>query len=274
MSREFSIDGLEVTCFDDGILKSSVDYVIGMDRPRAIEISRAADNGEISIPVNNFLFRRGAAVVLIDAGAADTMQPTLGKLPENLRSGSVEPASITHILLTHLHPDHANGLIDAQHAAVFPNAEIVMHEVEYAFWMSAETATDPASVARGKMRNRLNLAPYLDRIKLVRSGADILGCSPLLAPGHSPGHTCWHIGTNGKDIIAWGDLVHFANIQIGYPHIGVSYDLDRELARETRLKMLDMIVANQFVVAGAHVPTPGFGRLERWRESYRLNADV
>ena len=49
---------------------------------------------------------------MIDAGAGNTMQPTLGKLPDNLRKAGVEPAAVTHILITHLHPDHANGLVD------------------------------------------------------------------------------------------------------------------------------------------------------------------
>jgi glyoxylase-like metal-dependent hydrolase (beta-lactamase superfamily II) len=270
MTKAFSAGGLEVTCFDDGILRSSVDYVVGMDRAQAMEVSGADADGAIFIPVNNFVFRRGKAIVLIDVGAAKSMQPTLGKLPANLREAGIDPAAVTHILLTHLHPDHANGLIDEQQAAVFPNAEIFLHETEYAFWTSEPTATDSDVVKRSKARNRLNIAPYRDRINLTREGSDVLGCAPMLAPGHTPGHTCWRIGTDDEDLLVWGDLVHFATIQIGHPRTGVTYDLDSNQATATRLKMLDMIAADRLLVAGAHVASPGFGRVVRKGLGFQL----
>ena len=42
------------------------------------------------------------------------MQPTLGKLPDNLRAIGVDPATIDIVLLTHLHPDHSLGLVDRE----------------------------------------------------------------------------------------------------------------------------------------------------------------
>jgi glyoxylase-like metal-dependent hydrolase (beta-lactamase superfamily II) len=272
MSINFFVGSLDVACFDDGILKSSVDCLVGMDRDQAMSVSGADSDGALFMPVNNFVFRRGDAVILIDAGAADSMQPTLGKLPENLRAGGVDPSSVTHVLLTHLHPDHANGLIDARHDAVFANAEIVVHETEYAFWMKDETASDSDHLKRIKARNRLNLQPYRDRITLIRDGANLLGCGPILAPGHSPGHTCWRIETGDKDLMAWGDLVHFSSVQLEHPQTAVTYDLDPDLARATRLRMLDMIAVEGLAIAGAHVAKPGFGRIERHGDGFRIES--
>jgi glyoxylase-like metal-dependent hydrolase (beta-lactamase superfamily II) len=270
MSKAFSVGGLEITCFGDGILRSSVDYVVGMDRAQAMKVSGAADDGAIFIPVNNFVFRRGNAIVLIDVGAAKSLQPTLGKLPADLREAGIRPEAVTHILLTHLHPDHANGLIDEQQAAVFPNAEVFLHETEYAFWTGDPVARDSEVVKRFKARNRLNVAPYRDRINLIHDGTDVLGCAPVLAPGHSPGHTCWRIGTDGEDLFVWGDLVHFSSIQIGYPRTGVTYDLDSNLASTTRVKILEMIVADRLLIAGAHITPPGFGRVVRKGLGFQL----
>src|SRR5579864_2549280 len=131
---------VEVQGISDGILKTSLDFVIGMGRAVADKLVGGTDNGSLYIPVNNFLFRRDGKTILIDAGAGNTMQPTLGKLPENLRKGGVDPASVTHILITHVHPDHANGLVDDNGAPHYPNAELLVHETEFDFWLGADKA--------------------------------------------------------------------------------------------------------------------------------------
>ena len=105
------------------------------------------------------------------------MQPTLGKLPDNLRAGGLSPQDVTHIVLTHLHPDHANGLVDDAGHAVYPNAEIVVLAREHDFWMSDDGAGDSEMVRKTRARNRVNLAPYRERLRLVRDGEEVLGCT-------------------------------------------------------------------------------------------------
>jgi glyoxylase-like metal-dependent hydrolase (beta-lactamase superfamily II) len=270
MHKTLTIGSLDVLCVTDGVLKSSIDFVLGLRREDAMRISGAEPDGALRIPVNNFVFRRGDATVLIDAGAGDTMQPTLGRLPANLRNAGVDPASITHIVLTHLHPDHANGLVDAEGGAVYENAEIVVHETELAFWMRENDGSEVESVLRMRARNRINLAPYMSRLKTMRDRESFLGCTPVLAPGHSPGHTCWIIETGAKAMIAWGDLVHFSTIQIEHPTIAVKYDLDADLARASRIAMLDRVAREGLVVCGAHVSAPGIGRVTRDGEGFRF----
>src|ERR1700752_2075028 len=91
---------VEVQGLSDGILKTSLDLVIGLERATAEQLVGGTKDGagELYIPVNNFLIRRDGRVILIDAGAGNTMQPTLGKLPENLRAAGVPPESVTHIV--------------------------------------------------------------------------------------------------------------------------------------------------------------------------------
>jgi glyoxylase-like metal-dependent hydrolase (beta-lactamase superfamily II) len=140
------VGDVEVQGLSDGILKTSLDLVIGMERAAAEQLVGGTDNGSLYIPVNNFLFRRGDKIILIDAGAGNTMQPTLGKLPDNLRAAGVDPAAVSHIVMTHLHPDHANGLVDDAGKPHYPNAEIVVHQTEADFWMRPDGANDPDRV--------------------------------------------------------------------------------------------------------------------------------
>jgi glyoxylase-like metal-dependent hydrolase (beta-lactamase superfamily II) len=270
MAEVFHVGELELKGFSDGTLKTSLDLVLGMERAQSEQLAGPTSDGSLFIPVNNFLFRRGAATMLIDAGAGNTMQPTLGKLPVSLQAEGIDPAEVTHIILTHIHPDHANGLVNDAGEAVYPKAKILVHEQELDFWMDENSGSEPQGVQRVRARNKINMKPYRDRICRMREGDEVLGCTPLLAPGHSPGHTCWRIGCGRDALIAWGDLVHFSAIQISHPNAAVKYDLNPDLARQSRLRMLDMIATERLAVAGAHVNAPGFGCLTRQGSGYRF----
>ena len=168
MTRVFRCGNLEVKGFTDGSLKTSLDFVLGMERAASEELVGGTNDGSLFIPVNNFLFQRDGATVLIDAGAGKTMQPTLGKLPANLKGAGIEPADVTHIVLTHMHPDHANGLVDAAGGAVYPNAEILVQAQELDFWMAESDGSESDAVKRTRARNKLNMKPYLERIRRGR----------------------------------------------------------------------------------------------------------
>ena len=124
------IGDIEVTTVSDGVLAAPLDVVLGMDKAEVERLSGRKD--AITISVNAFLLRRNGKWALVDAGSGNTMGPTLGKLPDNLRALGVAPEEIETIFLTHLHPDHSNGLVDDAGHAVYPNAEIVLHETEAA----------------------------------------------------------------------------------------------------------------------------------------------
>lgn len=263
------VGNVEIEGLSDGILKTSLDLVIGMDRAKADSLVGGTQNGSLYIPVNNFLLRRGDKIILIDAGAGNTMQPTLGKLPENLRAAGVEPAAVTHIVMTHLHPDHANGLVDDAGAPHYPNAEIVVHETEADFWTRPDVESDEDRVKKNRARTAINLKPYRDRIRRVRDGEDFLGFMPVLAPGHTPGHTCWLLAAgNGGGFMALGDVVHLSAIQISHPDTALTYDLDKDLAVKSRKRILDMAASEHLAIAGAHVNAPGFGYVVRKGASF------
>lgn len=254
---------VKVRGLSDGILKTSLDLVIGMDRAQAERLVGGTDNGSLHIPVNNFIIRRGGNVILIDAGAGNTMQPTLGKLPENLRAAGIDPVSVTHIVMTHLHPDHANGLVDDGGQPHYPNAEIVVHRTEAEFWLQPARGNEPDPVKRNRARTATNLKPYLERLRRVRDGEEYLGFTPVLAAGHTPGHTCWLLGERGGGFMALGNVVHLSAIQISHPEVALTYDLDKDQAMVSRRRILDMAAAERFAIGGAHVMAAGFGHVVR-----------
>ncbi len=272
MLARMQAGGIEVHGVSDGVLKTSLDVVVGMARAEAERLVGKTENGSFAIPVNNFFLRRGDKLILIDAGAGNTMQPTLGKLPGSLRAMGVEPGAITHIVLTHLHPDHANGLVDDAGRPHYPNAEIVVHRTEFDFWLGPERANDPDRVKANRARSKINLAPYLQRLRRVNSNEECLGFTAVLAPGHTPGHTCWLLASSGGGFMAFGDVVHIAAIQIAHPDTAVTYDLDKEQAIASRKRILDMAASERLAIAGAHVDAPGFGYVVRKGTGYAFAA--
>jgi len=128
-----NIGDIDVTPVSDGVLTTSLDVVLGLDKSEAERLSSKKIGDPVPIAVNAFLLKLRDKLVLVDAGSGNTMGPTLGKLPENLRTLGVAPEQIDVVLLTHLHPDHSNGLVDDNGQAIYPNAEVVLHAKEASF---------------------------------------------------------------------------------------------------------------------------------------------
>ena len=50
-------------------------------------------------------------------------------------AAGLDPLRVSAVVVTHFHVDHINGLTARDGTAVFPHAEIVVPEAEWAFWM-------------------------------------------------------------------------------------------------------------------------------------------
>jgi glyoxylase-like metal-dependent hydrolase (beta-lactamase superfamily II) len=260
------IGAIDVLALSDGPLKSSLDRLIGM----APADARALVGGDLFIPVNNFLLTIEGRRVLIDAGSGHAMQPTLGRLPQALRDAGVPPDAIDTIVLTHIHPDHANGLLDEAGAPRFPNAEIIVRAKEAAFWLDLPADTeDSANARRYRPTAQRVMAPYRARTRRVADEERVLGClTPLPADGHTPGHTAWLLEGGNAAMLFWGDVVHLAAVQVPHPDVALTYDIDPDQARRTRRRLFEMAVAERMLIGGAHVDAPGIGRLVHKGGSY------
>jgi glyoxylase-like metal-dependent hydrolase (beta-lactamase superfamily II) len=269
------IGDIEVTALSDGVLAASLDVVLGMDRAEVRRLAGTADGDGVHIAVNAFLLKLQGRWALIDVGAGNSMGPTLGKLPEHLRAFGVAPEEIAAVFLTHIHPDHSNGLVDDAGRAVFANAELILHEAEARFWLDRDEASgETERIRRNIAKAAVATAPYRSRMRLMREGEAMSGLSAVALPGHTPGHTGWLIASGKESLLVWGDLVHLASVQVARPDTGLVFDVDPQQACATRRRAFDRVAADKLMVGGAHMAFPGFGTIVRKGAGFDFEAEI
>src|SRR3954447_17291234 len=257
---------IEAAAVSDGVLHASYDPFRNVDREECVQLVGRPDKGPGSVPiqVSAFMVKLGNKRILIDAGTSNTMGPTLGHMPANLRAAGIDPASITHVLLTHLHPDHANGLVDENDKPVYPNAEIIVHDDDARFWLDREANTNDVDFVRRNMSAaRRVVGPYLKQLRRVTDGEVLPGVSTHLQSGHSPGHTAYLVQSGKEALLFWGDIVHVGPIQFAHPEATLMFDLDQPAAAAARKRVFDWVATDKLRVAGAHLDLPGFGHVAR-----------
>jgi glyoxylase-like metal-dependent hydrolase (beta-lactamase superfamily II) len=268
--------GIEAAAVSDGVLHATYDPFRNISRAEAVKLVGRPDNGVGSVPiqVNAFVAKVDGKTIMIDTGTSSTMGPTLGHVSANLRAGGVDPKTVTHVLLTHIHPDHSNGLVDENNQPVFPNAEVLVHENDAKFWLDREPqAGDGDFVTRNIAAARRVLAPYLTRLRRVTAGEAFSGVTAYPAHGHTPGHTAWLVQSGKDAVLFWGDTVHVGPIQFAHPQATLIYDLDQQAAAASRARLFGWVASDGIRVAGAHLELPGFGYVVRRGAAYAFEGE-
>ncbi|MGV6874737.1 MBL fold metallo-hydrolase [Pseudochelatococcus sp. B33] len=223
------------------------------------------------VSINAFLIREGGRNILVDCGSGDIMGPTCGRLPGLLDLLGLPAEAITDVLLTHVHPDHSNGLTDpASGRKLFPRATVHVHRAEIDHWFDDE---QKAKATERQKRvyfdaGRIQLTPYLgDAVRTFDSEGEVLpGITAVPSPGHTPGHSCYILRSRGEAMIVWGDTVHVPEVQLADPDVGMIFDTDSPAGAVARRRILQRCVDEDLLVAGMHIHFPGFARI---RPGYR-----
>lgn len=254
---------VEVTALCDGHVDLSLARFPGLSEEVAAPL--LADAGlalaGLAVSVSAFLVRTAGRTFLVDAGTGTVRGAGLGHTQAALAACGVAPAEVDAVLMTHLHVDHAAGLSDGDRPA-YPNAELLVSEAEHAFWRAEDRLDE-------MQRSQLEYAHHALRVYAGRTtrfgpGAVIEGVFEALPlPGHTPGHTGFFVGSGAERLLIWADLLHVPALQVPRPDLAFAFDADREAAKATRARVLDMAASEGFAVTGAHVPFPGLAHIRR-----------
>src|SRR6476646_11912908 len=77
----------------------------------------------------------------------------LGQYHANLKAAGIDANTIDVVIISHFHGDHINGLIGPDNKPMFPNAESMVPEVEWAVWMDVSNVSKLPDVAKPQMPN-------------------------------------------------------------------------------------------------------------------------
>ena len=151
--------------------------------------------------------------------------------------------------MSHLHPDHTNGIRAADGSMAFPNAEIMVPAVDWQFWMSDENAAKAESNAM--MKN------YFANVRKVYAGIEFKvtkydwgkevapGITSIAAAGHTPGHTAFAVASGNSRVLIQSDVTNIPEFFLRNPDWHVAFDVDPMTAQATRRKFYDMAAAER-----------------------------
>jgi len=212
------------------------------------------------------LVSTGKNRVLIDTGAGK-LAPSTGKLLENLANAGAPAKEIDTVILTHGHPDHVGGAIDAEGKAAFPNARYLLWKDEWEFWTSENPNLSAMRVPE-ELKTGVILAtacrclpPLRKQIELVSRETEVVpGIHLLRAAGHTPGHMAVVISSGSDTVLHIGDaVIHLMLLEQTGWRPGV--DVAPDQAAETRRRLLERAAADRTKVMAFHFPFPAIGRI-------------
>jgi glyoxylase-like metal-dependent hydrolase (beta-lactamase superfamily II) len=76
--------------------------------------------------------------------------------------------------------------------------------------------------------------------------------------------------SDGEGLFIWADVVHIAAYQFARPEWGLAFDTNPHMAAATRRRALERASGDGMLVAGMHLPFPGFGHVAREGKGYRF----
>jgi glyoxylase-like metal-dependent hydrolase (beta-lactamase superfamily II) len=261
-------DGAATFPMPDGWVRN-----IAKDQALAHAAAVHMPEGKVNVPFNPIVINTGSKLVLIDAGYGPNIGPSVGLLPKHLAAAGIDPKAIDIVVLSHLHPDHINGIKTKEDTLAFPNAEIKVPTQDWAFWMSDENA---AKADNPMMKNyftaiRKVLGDMGDKVTKYDWGKEVAsGITAIDTSGHTPGHTSFAVASGNSKMLVQSDVTNVPEFFLRNPDWHVAYDVDPVKAVQTRRRFYDMAVAENMLIAGYHFAFPSQGYVEKDGSGFRL----
>jgi glyoxylase-like metal-dependent hydrolase (beta-lactamase superfamily II) len=271
------VGGVQVTPVSDGDLFMEKSFYQGISDDRWAEYgSQVQPDGRLLMNLGSFVLHSAGRSILVDTGLGPTpgrFMADCGRLPGEMRGAGVPPEEIDIVLLTHLHGDHVGWNIVGEgddRKLGFPKARYLAPKVDWddSLAMSSNTTASPEDEAVRLRRvdafiqkvQPLQTFGCLDLYEGVHSVTPEITTLP--SPGHTPGHMCVMIESQGERAIIIADAAHLPH-EVHETDWVCRGDRDGAMTIATREKLLDDAERSGALVLAGHFPAPGVGRLDR-----------
>ena len=210
-------------------------------------------NEQISSRYGTTAIRSQGKLIIIDTG----LQAPDGTLMDDMSAKGVERDAVDLVVFTHLHPDHVGWNL-TNGRPNFPNARYLIPRKDWDYWTKAGVVEGADHI-----KNQVLPLEGLSIMDLIDDDYKITDeLTTVSTPGHTPGHVSIVIASGGERGYILGDVAHNP-AQAHYTDWCPIFDVEPDLSRRTRHKVLDMLEAEGILVSAGHFPDPGFGHFVR-----------
>jgi glyoxylase-like metal-dependent hydrolase (beta-lactamase superfamily II) len=225
-------------------------------------------------PLNVVVVRSGGRTVLIDSGVGSEFPdfPQVGQLATRLDAAGIDPASVTDVVLTHLHVDHVGGLLaDRLRGRLRPDVPIHLAAAEAEFWAAPDFSRNTfggfPDVLRSAEERFVDL--YRSQLRPFEAEYEVApGVVVCRTGGHTRGHSVVRLASGGDRLTFLGDAV-FPN-HFDRPDWYNAFDHDPEEAVRVRVRLLRELAATREPFMAAHLSFPSVGRVAVAGDVFRL----
>jgi glyoxylase-like metal-dependent hydrolase (beta-lactamase superfamily II) len=217
---------------------------------------------QIAFPLNQAVVRSGGRTILIDSGVgADYLEftPRAGRWASRLEAAGIDLASVTDLVLTHMHFDHVGGLlVDGVKDRLHPELRFHASAAEAEFWASPDfSRTRVPAWARDAMqsssRRFLNL--YGSQLRTFETDYEVApGVVAQRTGGHTPGHSVVRLASGGDRLTFVGDAV--LPVSFDHPDWHNAFEHDPEEASRVRVRLLGELAATGEPMVATHLSFP------------------
>ncbi len=269
----YKVGDMTVTAINDGFAQRPLEGFIRNAELSAVQAAMGAaflPTNTLSISFTTLVVQNGAQVTLLDTGNGDSGAPTSGVWMRNFRAAGFTPEQVTRVVFSHFHGDHINGLRLKDGTLTFPNAELTVPAPEWAFWMDDARMGAAPEAMRGAFANvRRVFAPVAANVKQYQPGAEVApGITSVAAFGHTPGHCVFMISSGTGKLMFMADTTNHPALFVKNPDWSAIFDMDADVARATRRRLLDMAAAEKTQVHFYHAPFPATGFIAKAGNSF------
>ncbi len=260
----FDLGGCTVTLINGGHLRIDGGAMFGII-PKALwsRTNPADEQNRIEMACNCLLVEwpgEAARRVIIETGHGPKLSPKEQKiyaadsqhwLLPSLQALGVDPLTVTDVIVSHLHFDHAGGLTyeaEGRLLPTFPNARVHVQRQEY------EDARAGFGITNiSYPRQNLDPIDQAAAWNLLDGEVEIVpGIRALLAPGHTRGHQAVLVAGRQRSLVFGGDTIPTAG------HLGAAYNMSYDLSplenRASKYKLLQMLAQRGGVLLFDHEP--------------------
>jgi glyoxylase-like metal-dependent hydrolase (beta-lactamase superfamily II) len=249
-------------------------------RPLWSRLTEADELGRLLCRLNLLLIDVGGKRVLVETGTGVRMGEKQRRIKgveggdpaEALRAVGEDPASIDFVVVSHLHYDHAGGMVDSDGRPLFPRARYVVQRDE------VEAARSDELRQQGLMEaEQLDLVRGAGQLAEVHGEVSLVeGVTVLPTGGHTRGSQAVLIGTTGGGrsndpqdrAVFFGDLIPTRwQLPVRWTS---AYDDYPIAAVESRNELLQRVAAEGWWCYFTHDPGDLPVQIEMGERGYRV----